>query len=46
MIIENLVRVDPYKRWDANMALFYAQEFFVIDIQRLWRGCMFQIEFI
>lgn len=32
MIVENLLRVDPYKRWDANMVLAYAQEFFVIDI--------------
>lgn len=39
LIIENLLRVDPYKRWDANMVLAFAQEFFVIDIQRAWRGC-------
>jgi hypothetical protein len=39
MIVENLLRVDPYKRWDANMVLAFAQEFFVIDIQRAWRGC-------
>ena len=32
IIIENLLRVDPYKRWDANMVLAYAQEYFVIDI--------------
>ena len=43
MIIENLLRVDPYKRWDSNMVLAYAQEFFVIDIQRAWRGCKFGI---
>lgn len=24
MIIENLLRVDPYKRWDANMVLAFA----------------------
>jgi len=38
IIVENLLRVDPYKRWDANMVLGYAQEYFVIDIQRVWRG--------
>jgi serine/threonine protein kinase len=43
MIIENLLRVDPYKRWDSNMVLAYAQEFFVIDIQRAWRGCKFLV---
>ena len=39
IIVENLLKVDPYKRWDANMVLAYAQEYFVIDIQRVWRGC-------
>lgn len=38
IIVENLLRVDPQKRWDANMVLAYAQEYFVIDIQRVWRG--------
>lgn len=45
MIIENLLRVDPYKRWDANMVLAFAQEFFVIDIQRAWRGFAQRKEF-
>ncbi len=39
IILENILRVDPYKRWDANMVLAYAQEDFVVDIQRVWRGC-------
>lgn len=38
MIIDNLLKVDMYKRWDANMVLSYAQFDFVVDIQRLWRG--------
>ena len=32
MIIENLLKVDMYKRWDANMVLSYAQFDFVVDI--------------
>jgi len=32
ILIENMLRVDPSKRWDANLILAYAQEDFVIDI--------------
>ena len=32
IIIENLLRVDPFSRWDANMVLTYAQHDFIIDI--------------
>jgi serine/threonine protein kinase len=32
IVIENLLRVDPYKRWDANMVLVYCQEDFGVDI--------------
>lgn len=32
-------------RWDANMVLAYAQEDFVIEIQRVWRGFKQRMEF-
>ena len=45
IIIENFLKVDPDERWDANMALAFAQEEFVIEIQRLWRGHVARNEF-
>ena len=38
IIIENLLKVDPFSRWDANTVLVYAQHDFIIDIQRMYRG--------
>ena len=45
ILVENMLRVDPNKRWDANLILAYAQEDFVIDIQRMWRGYAIKKEF-
>ena len=38
IIIENLLKVDPQARWDANLTLVQAQQDFIVDIQRLFRG--------
>jgi serine/threonine protein kinase len=38
IIIENLLKVDPQSRWDANLVLVQAQQDFIVDIQRLFRG--------
>lgn len=46
IIIENFLRVDAEERWDANMALAFAQEEFVVEIQRIWRGYMARLEFM
>lgn len=46
IIIENFLKVDPEERWDANMALAFAQEEFVVEIQRIWRGHMARLEFM
>jgi len=46
IIIENFLKVDPEERWDANMALAFAQEEFVIEIQRIWRGYLARLEFM
>lgn len=46
IIIENFLKVDPAERWDANMALAFAQEEFVIEIQRLWRGYKGRMDFM
>eukprot|EP01028_Stygiella_incarcerata_P008318 TRINITY_DN360_c1_g1_i2.p1 TRINITY_DN360_c1_g1~~TRINITY_DN360_c1_g1_i2.p1 ORF type:complete len:750 (-),score=175.24 TRINITY_DN360_c1_g1_i2:546-2795(-) len=37
-IIENLLLADPEDRWTAHFVLAYAQQFFAVDVQRLWRG--------
>ena len=46
IIIENFLKVDPEERWDSNMALAFAQEEFVIEIQRIWRGYLARLEFM
>lgn len=38
LIIQNLLKVDPMQRWDANLVLVHAQIDFIVDIQRLFRG--------
>lgn len=45
IIIENLLRVDHFKRWDANLVLTYAQHDFIVDIQRVWRGYKCRLEY-
>ena len=37
-IIRNLLCVDPLARWDANLVLVHAQQEFIKDIQRVFRG--------
>lgn len=32
VVIENLLRVDPVSRWDANQVLAYCQFDFIVDI--------------
>ena len=38
VIIQNLLKVDPNLRWDANLVLVHAQQEFIVDIQRVFRG--------
>ena len=45
IIIDNCLRVDPEERWEATMVLAFAQEEFVIEIQRMWRGFLSRLEF-
>lgn len=40
-----MLRVDMYKRWDANMILTYCQYDFIVDIQRVYRGFTARREF-
>jgi myosin heavy subunit len=37
-VIRNLLCVDPLARWDANLVLVHAQQEFIKDIQRVFRG--------
>ena len=37
-VVENLLRVNPDKRWTAEQVLGFCQYDFAIDIQKLWRG--------
>lgn len=30
--------MDPLQRWDANLVLVHAQQDFIVDIQRIFRG--------
>lgn len=32
LVIQNLLRVDPQSRWDANQVLAYCQFDFIVDI--------------
>jgi hypothetical protein len=45
IIIQNLLKVDPDKRWDANTVLAFAQNDFIVDLQRFWKGHMARANF-
>ena len=44
-LVENLLRVQPEKRWVALDVLVFCQNDFAKDIQRAWRGYMQRKEF-
>eukprot|EP00743_Colponemidia_sp_Colp-15_P000897 GILK01000990.1.p1 GENE.GILK01000990.1~~GILK01000990.1.p1 ORF type:complete len:735 (+),score=112.26 GILK01000990.1:55-2205(+) len=45
VILENLLRVVPEKRWTAHHVLAFAQFDFAVDIQRCWRGFVCRKDF-
>ena len=44
-MIQNLLQLDPKKRWTANRVLYYCQDFFAAEIQNAWRGYYKRREF-
>lgn len=38
IVIQNLLKTNPDKRWTASQVLEYCQNDFAIDIQRVWKG--------